>query len=510
MQRVRTAVNACNAELRPLRHQLRYTTLRSAILKWTLTGMMLYLLLYTAFYIVVRNNYLFGLSENTSKLLMDQYAKDLMTCWHTSRNVTVPSATVELQYMTVDSIIHNGLTSSLHTGIQSNPRSVVVLHSHPSKRTEVQNVWYRTLLNTNLDAGSCIATAGNQDTTPIVTDIVNRDQASIRHLRNTQSKTSLPQSTTDTRLLALSPSNSSNVDYSMRCLPSFIIAGAMKCGTGELMKWLELHPNLAVGSGANNKREVHYFTSELNKHHTAQRQSNNGNNSAVSSKDTNISKDTTLVEYASFFPEFSAAEASQQYTFEKSPDYIRDRAALHSIRQLMPGMRIVVLLRNPALRALSEFSHHCRHGRFVKFGKEVHIQGKMFHKNTIVRNDVSYTADGNGIGSGANITAGKNSASHTLADLLEGVPKSSYKTLVYPCSAADAERYFTQHSAADGVVAQKGNASSNTDSSIGGGGSSSSSGSNRQSMSGKMREHTVVPELEHGFYDQQLANLLEM
>jgi hypothetical protein len=32
-----------------------------------------------------------------------------------------------------------------------------------------------------------------------------------------------------------------------RCLPSFLIIGAMKSGTGQLMDWLNLHPNLQSG-----------------------------------------------------------------------------------------------------------------------------------------------------------------------------------------------------------------------------------------------------------------------
>jgi hypothetical protein len=34
----------------------------------------------------------------------------------------------------------------------------------------------------------------------------------------------------------------------VRCLPSFIIIGAMKSGTGELMKWLQWHPLLRVSA----------------------------------------------------------------------------------------------------------------------------------------------------------------------------------------------------------------------------------------------------------------------
>jgi hypothetical protein len=40
----------------------------------------------------------------------------------------------------------------------------------------------------------------------------------------------------------------SSKEIVMKCLPSFIIAGAMKCGTGELMKWLNLNPFLRSGT----------------------------------------------------------------------------------------------------------------------------------------------------------------------------------------------------------------------------------------------------------------------
>eukprot|EP01035_Chromulina_nebulosa_P038754 gene38754-52343_t len=57
------------------------------------------------------------------------------------------------------------------------------------------------------------------------------------------------------------------------CLPLFSIVGAMKCATGILRKWLNLHPQLISGSGLKfaelpyvNKtistREVHFFSSE--------------------------------------------------------------------------------------------------------------------------------------------------------------------------------------------------------------------------------------------------------
>lgn len=33
----------------------------------------------------------------------------------------------------------------------------------------------------------------------------------------------------------------------VRCLPSFVVAGAMKSGTGALLRWLQRHPHIQVG-----------------------------------------------------------------------------------------------------------------------------------------------------------------------------------------------------------------------------------------------------------------------
>lgn len=130
--------------------------------------------------------------------------------------------------------------------------------------------------------------------------------------------------------------------HDVQCLPSFVIAGAMKSGTGELMKWLAYHPFLQLGQGqgrggSKGGREMHFFTGQSNAFHAPQ--------------------------YASLFPELSEQRAAVTYTFEKSPDYIRHVAALQAMRAMLPSVKVVVILRSPVVRAVSEFLHHCRHGR---------------------------------------------------------------------------------------------------------------------------------------------------
>lgn len=50
----------------------------------------------------------------------------------------------------------------------------------------------------------------------------------------------------------------------LRCLPSFLIIGAMKSGTGDLMDWLNLHPNLQSGDYRSNDRHLILSRSQLN------------------------------------------------------------------------------------------------------------------------------------------------------------------------------------------------------------------------------------------------------
>lgn len=49
-----------------------------------------------------------------------------------------------------------------------------------------------------------------------------------------------------------------------RCLPSFLIIGTMKGGTGVLMDMLNEHPNLISGKGEDGSNEIHFFGNKHN------------------------------------------------------------------------------------------------------------------------------------------------------------------------------------------------------------------------------------------------------
>ena len=122
----------------------------------------------------------------------------------------------------------------------------------------------------------------------------------------------------------------------LRCLPSFVVAGAQKAATGWLRQWLARHPQLAQGGG----KEVHYFdklgAGELENSWRGR-----------------------------YLDEFRTADLAT-YAYEKTPDYLPNATAMASLRRLLPSVRLVFMLRAPTGRAYSAYQHHCRKGRFFR------------------------------------------------------------------------------------------------------------------------------------------------
>lgn len=228
------------------------------------------------------------------------------------------------------------------------------------------------------------------------------------------------------------------------CLPTFIIIGAMKCGTGQLMHRLSLHPRLHIGSGKEKaqQRELHYFTRHI---------------AAVSPIGHYDLHQSRVLRYLEYFPTFPVHTLrrphSQPLLFEKSPDYIRSRSAISAIHSLLPGIKLVAILRDPVRRALSEVNHHCRHRRYIKITNN-DVLGKQYELDSIINTFYTKGLD------------------------LSTVPSSHYSLLApTDCDAAMVQKYFTaavkRSGTDDGLV-------------------------------------VVVPEeVRNGFYDDQLSVLFE-
>ena len=125
------------------------------------------------------------------------------------------------------------------------------------------------------------------------------------------------------------------------CLPSVVVIGAMRAGTSALAHYLLQHPHLLRNADGT---EVHYFSDPF---------------------DTTRSLLKTWPTYAARFPVSSRTVR----TLDKTAQYLTGN--LDALRTLLPGARVVAVLREPGQRAYSEFFHHCRAGRVVEVAKRV-------------------------------------------------------------------------------------------------------------------------------------------
>lgn len=114
-----------------------------------------------------------------------------------------------------------------------------------------------------------------------------------------------------------------------RALPDFLIVGAQKAGTTALYEYLVQHPQVLAAS----TKEVHYF-------------------------DVRYTKGVTW--YRSHFPLVAAMKEKGRVTGEASPYYLFHPHAAKRIQATVPHVKLIVLLRDPAARAISHYFHQVR------------------------------------------------------------------------------------------------------------------------------------------------------
>jgi len=124
----------------------------------------------------------------------------------------------------------------------------------------------------------------------------------------------------------------------LRLLPDFLIIGTKRGGTTSLYNYLLAHPRVApLFPAAQNIKGVHFF-------------------------DTNFGRG--LAWYRSHFPTRVARMASRRpwVVGEASPYYLHHPHAPRRAREVAPGARLIVLLRNPIERAYSHYKERVRNG----------------------------------------------------------------------------------------------------------------------------------------------------
>jgi hypothetical protein len=120
-----------------------------------------------------------------------------------------------------------------------------------------------------------------------------------------------------------------------RALPDALIIGAQRCGTSSLFKYLGRHPDVTPSY----RKEVGYFS---------------------------VGYHLGPPWYRAHFPlelyRRARVGSPPRLSFEATPDYLLDPRAPERAAQLVPHARIIILLRDPVERALSQYDHNRRLG----------------------------------------------------------------------------------------------------------------------------------------------------
>jgi hypothetical protein len=117
----------------------------------------------------------------------------------------------------------------------------------------------------------------------------------------------------------------------LRGLPSALIIGTQKGGTTFLFDYLVQHPDVLPPLN----KEIHYF-------------------------DLNYARGVTW--YRARFP-YSYQLRGHAMTLDASPYYLAHPLVPQRVTDLLPGAKLIVLLRNPVDRAFSHYQHEVRGGR---------------------------------------------------------------------------------------------------------------------------------------------------
>lgn len=122
--------------------------------------------------------------------------------------------------------------------------------------------------------------------------------------------------------------------------PTFMIIGAQKSGTTTLDHYLRRHEYVYMSP----IKELRFFSGE----------SCNERKAAIDGP-----KICTKDEYYRFFYQAAGAKAIG----EVSPSYLFYPGTAHAIREAIPEVKLIAILRNPLERAYSEYWHHWKMGR---------------------------------------------------------------------------------------------------------------------------------------------------
>lgn len=128
--------------------------------------------------------------------------------------------------------------------------------------------------------------------------------------------------------------------------PDFVIVGAVKCGTTSVHEYLDEHPSVFMSS----PKETNFFSFLA----VGRRNAYDWSNVAWDA--------TARIESAEQFCALFAGARPDQLCGESSPGYVLEPRVPAVLREWNPGVRVVMVFRDPAERAWSDFLHHLRDG----------------------------------------------------------------------------------------------------------------------------------------------------
>ncbi len=111
--------------------------------------------------------------------------------------------------------------------------------------------------------------------------------------------------------------------------PDFIIIGESKCGTSSLFEYLGKHPQILLP----HKKEINFF---------------------------NRNFEQGINWYLAHFP--SITDSAEFLTGEATTHYFSNTAVDRRMYQLFPDTKLIVMLRNPVDRTISDYYHHLNRG----------------------------------------------------------------------------------------------------------------------------------------------------
>ncbi len=125
------------------------------------------------------------------------------------------------------------------------------------------------------------------------------------------------------------PNPYQRLTHRQRALPDFLVIGAMRAGTTSLFHLLAQHPQVRLGV----TKEVHFF-------------------------DLNFERGEGW--YRAHFPREQGPQSLK--TGESSPYYLFHPLAAERVASLLPGVKLIAILRDPVRRGYSHYWHSRRYG----------------------------------------------------------------------------------------------------------------------------------------------------